>query len=94
MKVSELRATYPNYFISKNKAEFAPGTDLTVMFDKIKSHYSNNPISTIDGVKIEFPDGWVHLRPSNTEPILRIYAESTSMEKADGYAKDVIALMA
>lgn len=94
MKVSELRLTYPNYFISKNKAEFEPGTNLEVMFDKIKSHYSNNPISTIDGVKIEFPDGWVHLRPSNTEPILRIYAESTSMEKADGYAKDIIALMA
>ena len=93
MTASELRATYPDYYISKNKAEFAPDTDLEKLFDKIKAAYPDNPISTIDGVKIEFPDGWVHLRPSNTEPILRIYAESTSMEKADRYARDVIALM-
>ena len=63
------------------------------LLEKVKTHYKDFPILTIDGVKIEFPDGWVHLRPSNTEPILRIYAESTSMEKADQYAKDVIALM-
>ncbi|MCF6171773.1 MAG: phosphoglucosamine mutase [Bacteroidales bacterium] len=93
MKVSELRKTYPDYFISKNKANLDDDTNIVALFDKIKAHFSNYPILTIDGVKIEFPDGWVHLRPSNTEPVLRIYAESTSMEKADAYAKKVIDLI-
>jgi phosphomannomutase len=93
LKVSELRKTYPDYFISKNKADLDEGTDIEALFEKIKAHFSSNPILTIDGVKIEFPDGWVHLRPSNTEPILRIYAESTSMEKAEKYAQEVIGLI-
>ncbi len=93
LRVSELRKTYPDYFISKNKAKLDKNTDIQRLFEKIKSHFSNYPILTIDGVKIEFPDGWVHLRPSNTEPILRIYAESTSMEKANGYAQEVIDLI-
>jgi phosphomannomutase len=93
MKVSELRKTYPDYFISKNKANLDEGTDIQALFEKIKTHFSTYPILTIDGVKIEFPDGWVHLRPSNTEPILRIYAESTSMEKAQKYAREVIGLI-
>ncbi len=93
MKVSELRKTYPDYFISKNKAVLKEDTDVQKLLDKVKSHFSGYPILTIDGVKIEFPDGWVHLRPSNTEPILRIYAESTSMEKAAAYAKQVMDLI-
>lgn len=93
LKVSELRKTYPNYYISKNKAELTPETDIPALLDKVKAHYHSFPVLTIDGVKIEFPDGWVHLRPSNTEPILRIYAESTSMEKAESYANEVIALI-
>jgi phosphomannomutase len=93
MKVSELRKTFPDYFISKNKAELDESTDVQALFEKIKTHFSDFTILTIDGVKIEFPDGWVHLRPSNTEPILRIYAESTSMEKAQKYAQEVIGLI-
>ena len=93
LKVSELRKTYPDYFISKNKAELTPETNIPALLDRVKAHYNKLPVLTIDGVKIEFPDGWVHLRPSNTEPILRIYAESTSMEKADGYAGEVIDLI-
>lgn len=93
LKVSELRKTYPEYFISKNKAQLEEGTDIEVLFEKVIAHFSEFPILTIDGVKIEFPDGWVHLRPSNTEPILRIYAESTSMENANDYAQIVIDLI-
>ncbi len=93
LKTSELRKTYPDYFISKNKAELSPETDIPALMEKVKAHYQAFPVLTIDGVKIEFPDGWVHLRPSNTEPILRIYAESTSMEQADKYAKEVIELV-
>lgn len=89
MKLSELRETYPNYFISKNKIDLVPGTDIIALFEKVKSHYSEFPILTIDGIKIDFPDGWVQLRTSNTEPIMRIYAESTTMEKANAYAEDI-----
>ncbi|MEJ2595872.1 MAG: phosphoglucosamine mutase [bacterium] len=93
MKVSELRNTYPNYFISKNKAVLKEGQNLNSLFEKVRSLYKDHPISTIDGTKIEFPDGWVHLRPSNTEPILRIYAEAPTMKKADEYAQDIIQLI-
>lgn len=90
---SELRKTYPGYFISKNKLQLEQDSDLNKLFDKIKKHYTGHPILTLDGVKIEFPDGWVHLRPSNTEPVVRIYAESTSMKKAQHYADEVIRLV-
>ena len=93
IKISELRKSLPDYFISKNKVELTNTTNLEVLLDKVKSHYKAFPVLTIDGVKVEFPDGWVHLRPSNTEPILRIYAESTSMQKANKYAQDVITLI-
>ena len=89
LKASELRKAYPDYYISKNKLELDRDSDLNKIFDKVKSHYADYPILTIDGVKVEFPDGWVHLRPSNTEPVIRIYAESTSMEKAQKYADEV-----
>ncbi len=91
--LSALRAEYPNYFVSKNKIELTSNTDVDVIFNKVKSHYHEFPILTIDGVKIDFKDGWVHLRTSNTEPIIRIYAESTSMQKANDYAHEVINLI-
>lgn len=89
LKLSELRETYPDYFISKNKIDLVAGTDVIALFEKVKSHYSEFPILTIDGIKIDFPDGWVQLRTSNTEPIMRIYAESTTMAKANAYAEDI-----
>ena len=93
MKVSELRATYPDYFISKNKIALNPQTPVRELFDRVQKAYAEYPVSDIDGLKIEFQDGWVHLRTSNTEPVMRIYAESTSMEKADAYAKQVMDLL-
>ncbi len=93
MKASELRATYPDYFISKNKIALNPGTPVDRLFDKVRKAYADFPILDIDGLKIEFPDGWVQLRTSNTEPIMRIYAESTSPKKAGNYAKEVMALL-
>ncbi|MAE07372.1 MAG: phosphoglucosamine mutase [Bacteroidetes bacterium] len=93
IKLSKLRLEYPNYVISKNKIELKPGMEVATYFERVISHYSNYPISTIDGVKIDFPDGWVHLRTSNTEPIMRVYAESTSVEKAKKYATEVIDLI-
>lgn len=91
--VSELRKQYPDYFMSKNKVTLKKGDDLPSLLDKVKTHFAHLPVLTIDGVKVEFSDGWVHLRPSNTEPILRVYAESTSPEKADQYAREVIRLI-
>ncbi len=93
MKISELRATYPDYFISKNKVNLEAGMDVLQIFEKVKKAYAEFPVLTIDGIKIDFPDGWVQLRVSNTEPIMRIYAESTSPEKAQQYADDVIGLI-
>ncbi len=93
MKVSELRATYPNYFISKNKLSLTEDMDVKVLFQKLKKQYAEFSILDIDGIKIDFPDGWVQVRSSNTEPILRIYAESTSVLKADKLAREVIALL-
>lgn len=91
--LSKLRAEYSNYFVSKNKINLTPNMVVKDIFNKIISHYSNYPILTIDGVKIDFPDGWVHLRTSNTEPIMRVYAESNSMKQANMYAKEVIDLL-
>ena len=93
MKVSELRATYPDYFISKNKINLTPEMEVQQLFEKVKAAYAKFPILTIDGVKIDFPDGWVQLRTSNTEPIMRIYAESTTPEKAQRYADEIIGLL-
>jgi phosphomannomutase len=91
--LSELRLRYNDYFVSKNRIDLTPDMNVKSMYDLVKSHYSEFPILTIDGVKIDFPDGWVHLRTSNTEPIMRVYAESTSMEKANKYAKEIIDLI-
>ncbi len=84
--IKSLRGTYPDYFISKNKIELQPGVDVPGIFAKIKEKYKNQPINTEDGLKIEFENDWVHLRTSNTEPIIRIYAESDFETKANNIA--------
>lgn len=87
---SMLRKTYPNYYISKNKIELTPEIDVDKILEDIKLKYSKQPINSVDGVKIEFVNEWVHLRKSNTEPIIRIYSESDSMTTADNLAKKII----
>ncbi len=91
-KVSELRKTYPEYFISKNKIELTPGIQVDGVLKKIKEKYLHEKINTIDGVKIDFEKEreWIHLRKSNTEPIIRIYAESQNKKKADELADRII----
>lgn len=85
--IRQLRSTYPDYFISKNKIELTKGTDVKTIFKNIKDLYKNQPINDEDGLKIEFDNDWVHLRTSNTEPIIRIYAESNFATTADNIAK-------
>ncbi|HEX3008758.1 MAG TPA: phosphoglucosamine mutase [Bacteroidales bacterium] len=89
-KCSQLRATYPPYFISKNKIELKQGINVDAILDKMKEKYKSEQVIDIDGVKIDFPTEWVHLRKSNTEPIIRIYAESSTPEKADKLANSII----
>lgn len=84
--IKQLRNTYPDYFISKNKIVLEKGIDVKTVFEKIKNKYHHNPVNEIDGLKIEFDDDWVHLRTSNTEPIIRIYAESNFETTADNIA--------
>lgn len=88
--IRQLRSTYPDYFISKNKIELTNGTDVKTIFKNIKDLYKNQPINDEDGLKIEFDNDWVHLRTSNTEPIIRIYAESNFETTADNIAKRLI----
>jgi phosphomannomutase len=90
LKCSELRKTYPDYFISKNKIELTPEIDVDGILVKMKEKYANEEVTDIDGVKIDFADSWVHLRKSNTEPIIRIYAEANSMKNADALAQEMI----
>lgn len=87
---SDLRATYPSYHLSKNKIELTPGMDVDAVLTAVKEQYKGQPINDVDGVRIEFDHEWVHLRKSNTEPIIRIYSESSSKEKADGLASQII----
>jgi phosphomannomutase len=87
---SLLRKSYPNYFISKNKIELTPQINVDTILAKVREKYSKQPINTIDGVKIEFEKEWVHLRKSNTEPIIRIYSESSSQSTAESLAKKII----
>lgn len=89
-KCSQLRATYPPYFISKNKIELTKGINVDAILEKVKDKYKNEQVNDIDGVKIDFPIEWVHLRKSNTEPIIRIYAESSTSQKADKLANSII----
>jgi phosphomannomutase len=90
MKISELKATYPSYFISKNKIDLPKGTTLekikSDIFLPLKEKYKAQPINDIDGLKIEFDKEWVHLRTSNTEPIIRVYSESKDEETANALA--------
>jgi phosphomannomutase len=88
--ISRLRASYPNYYISKNKIELTPDTDVDQILLEIKEKYKKHPINDIDGVKIEFEKEWVHLRKSNTEPIIRIYSESDSEATAEHLAKKIM----
>ena len=90
MKTSELRATYPPYFIAKNRIDLTPDTDVDAILAKVKELYKNEEVNDIDGVKIDFPDKWVHLRKSNTEPIIRVYSEASTMEAADEIGKKVM----
>ncbi len=90
LSCSQLRATYPDYTISKNKITLSPGMNTDLILQKVQEKYKDQPNSTIDGVKIEFGNEWVHLRKSNTEPIIRIYAESVSSVKAEELAERII----
>lgn len=87
---SEIRRLYPNYFISKNKIDLRQGMDIQEILHAIAIKYADNEVNTIDGVKIDFKNGWVHLRPSNTEPIIRIYAESETEAFAESMAKKIM----
>ena len=89
-KVSELRATFPEYFIAKNRIDLTPSTDVDAILEKVKQLYANEQVNDIDGVKIDFPDKWVHLRKSNTEPIIRVYSEASTMEAADALGKQIM----
>ena len=96
VKVSELRKTFPEYFIAKNRIDLTPSTDVDAILAKVKDMYSAQPdaqVNDIDGVKIDFPDMWVHLRKSNTEPIIRVYSEAHSMEEADAIGKKIMGVV-
>ena len=89
-KVSELRATYPPYFIAKNRVDLTPEIDVDAILAKVKEIYKNEEINDIDGVKIDFADKWVHLRKSNTEPIIRVYSEASTMEAAEEIGQKIM----
>lgn len=89
--VSELRASYPNYFISKNRIDLTPQIDVDAILIAMKGLYKQFETNDADGLKIDFPQGWVHLRKSNTEPIIRVYSEAPTMEQADNFARAAMA---
>ena len=89
-KVSELRATYPDYCIAKNRIDLTPSTNIDAILERIKELFKNEQVNDIDGVKIDFPNKWVHLRKSNTEPIIRVYSEAATMEEADALGKQLM----
>lgn len=89
-KVSEIRESYPSYYMSKQKVELTADTNTDAILEKIKKIFEDEQIIDIDGVKIDFPDKWVHMRKSNTEPIIRIYSEAKSQEEADNLGKQII----
>lgn len=93
MKVSELKATYPPYFISKQKVQLTPEIDVDAILAKVKERFAQYDITDIDGVKIDFPDKWVHLRKSNTEPIIRIYSEAHTMKEAEVLGGELISII-
>ena len=89
-KVSELRKQFPEYFIAKNRIDLTADTDVDAILVKVKELYKNEQVNDIDGVKIDFADKWVHLRKSNTEPIIRVYSEAATMEAADALGKEIM----
>ena len=89
--MTQLRATYPSYYASKNKIELTPAIDVDKVLREVKARYTSENVNDIDGVKIDFPENWVHLRKSNTEPIIRVYTEAKSMDEADALAQRFIA---
>ena len=82
--------TLPDYCISKNRIDLTPETDVDAILAKVKALYQNERVNDRDGVKIDFADGWVHLRKSNTEPIIRVYSEAATMDEANALAQQVI----
>ena len=92
-KLSELRSTYPSYFMAKNRIDLKPDTDVPAILAKVKELYQKEEINDIDGVKIDFADAWVHLRSSNTEPIIRVYSEAASPEKAEAIGQKVMSVV-
>ena len=86
LSVSALKRTYPLYFMSKKKIDLSHGFDVDGLLERMKKNYKNEPTSSVDGLKINFSDSWVHFRKSNTEPIIRIYTEAASKEQADALA--------
>jgi phosphomannomutase len=93
MKCSELRRTFPDYFIAKKKLIIDEGTDFSILLDKVREHYTGHEIDERDGMRIEHKDGWVQIRKSNTEPVIRIYAEGRSVAEADNLADTVIGIV-
>ena len=96
LKASELRGTFPEYFIAKNRIDLTPSTDVDAILDQVKQKYGAEPdvqVTDIDGVKLDFPDKWVHLRKSNTEPIIRVYSEAASMDEADRIGKQLMQIV-
>lgn len=92
-KASELRASFPSYFIAKNRIDLTPSTDVDAILEKVKELYGAErdvQVTDIDGVKLDFPDRWVHLRKSNTEPIIRVYSEASTMDEADALGKKLM----
>ena len=89
-RVSELRAQLPEYSIAKNRIDLTPSTDVDAILEKVKLLYKDQQVNDIDGVKIDFPDKWVHLRKSNTEPIIRVYSEAATIEQAEQLGKDIM----
>ena len=96
LKASELRKTFPNYYIAKNRIDLTPETDVDAILAKVKEQYGHADgvkVTDIDGVKLDFADRWVHLRKSNTEPIIRVYSEAHTMEEADNLGKQLMQIV-
>ena len=90
---SQLRRTLPNYYIAKNRIDLTPTTDVDAILQRVKEHFRDEQVNDIDGVKIDFPDRWVHLRKSNTEPIIRVYSEAPTMEAAEELAQQLMQIV-
>ena len=88
--MTELRSTYPAYYASKNKIQLTPEIDVDKVLLEMKTRYAGENVNDIDGVKIDFPENWVHLRKSNTEPIIRVYTEAKSADEADALAQRIM----